>query len=102
MKEAASDVADKDWAACVMSGNANFNIQTLPEPCETLAPYLGVGANAETTVLRKGQYWVVRTERYLAGYGPISSGNCFLHDAVTRSLRGEEVTMSRIYVCEDY
>jgi hypothetical protein len=102
MKEAASDVAEEDLAVCVVTGNTYFSIQWLPEVCATLAPYVGAGAKAETSVLEQRQYWVVRTERDLAGWGPIFMGNCVLHDAVTRSLRGEEVTMSRSYVCEGY
>lgn len=102
MKEAASDVAEEDLAVCVMTGNTYFSIQWLPEVCATLAPYVGAGAKAETSVLEQRQYWVVRTERDLAGWGPIFMGNCVLHHAVTRSLRGEEVAMSRSYVCEGY
>ena len=103
VKEAALPIGPGDPAICRnASSNLSMDIATLPDPCNILRPYVGDGAVARTSDLGPQQFWVFRTDRGLANHGPISSGNCTFHSAVTRDLRGEPLVMSRLYSCDDY
>jgi hypothetical protein len=101
MKEASQGVFAEDVAFCLVTGNAQYNLGSQPEPCAQLAPYVGEYAMGTSRVLAEREFWAVRLERDLAEWGPIYSGNCTFHHAVSRSLRGEEIVMSRVYVCRD-
>jgi len=100
VREAAEVVAPGDPVTCRSVGDLNFNIGSL-EPCGTLAPYVGESGVANESELRDNHFWVIRLERSLAGYGPIASDNCQFHSQVTRTLRGEDVSMAWVYQCED-
>lgn len=100
-KEAARFVSDLDPVTCGKAGSHNFNLGSLPPVCPTLQPYVGDGAQAGGSKLEEGEFWVVRNNRTLMEYGPISSDNCRFHSEATRPLRGENVVMSRTYICFD-
>jgi hypothetical protein len=100
VREAARVVAPGDPATCTSVGDLNLNIGSL-EPCATLAPYVGDSAVADQSQLQESHFWVIRGERALAEFGPIASDNCNFHSQVTRPLRGEDVSMTWVYQCED-
>jgi hypothetical protein len=100
IREAAEVVAPGDPVTCRNAGDLNLNIGSL-KPCEALAPYVGDSAVANESELRDNHFWVIRNERSLAGNGPIASDNCQFHSQVTRTLRGEDVSMAWVYQCED-
>lgn len=102
VREGARYVAPGDPAICGVTGTHNFNVGTsLPPACETLSPYVGTAARAEQSLLSEREFWVIRIDRTLINRGPISSDNCRLHHEVTRPFRGEDVVMSRVYICRD-
>lgn len=78
----------------------NLNAESL-EPCGSLAPYVGDAAMNGTSALSEREFWAAASDRSLAEFGPIDSESCSFHSQVTRILRGEEVSMSRLYVCQD-
>lgn len=100
-REAAQFVAPSDPAMCGSGGSYNYNLGELPDVCRTLAPYVGEGAEATESILEDREFWVIRNERILLEFGPITSDNCRLHRDITRPLRGEDVVMSRAYICLD-
>ncbi len=102
MREGARFVAPDDPAVCGVIGTHNFDVgSSLPPPCQLLSPYIGSAAAAEHSLLAEREFWVIRSDRTLLNYGPITSENCRFHHEVTRPLRGEDVVMSRAYVCLD-
>jgi hypothetical protein len=101
-REGARLVARDDPAICGFGGTHNFNLGSeFPETCALLTPYVGPAAQAEQSVLEDREFWVIRSDRTLLNHGPILSDNCRLHSEVTRPLRGEDVVMSRVYICVD-
>jgi hypothetical protein len=100
IREAAEVVAPGDPATCRSVGDLSFNIGTL-EPCAALAPYVGDSAVAPYSSLKASHFWVIRSERTLLLFGPVSSENCEFHSQVTRQLRGENVSLAWVYQCED-
>lgn len=102
IREGAGFVAPDDPVICGAIGSHRFDIgSNLPGPCPVLSPYVGDSAPVETTLLAENQFWVIRGDRTLLNHGPIISDNCTLHHEVTRPLRGEDVVMSRVYICDD-
>jgi hypothetical protein len=102
LREVALPIAPGDPAICRnVSGDINMDIAVLPDPCDILQPYVGEGAVAEKSELGSREFWAIRTDKGLASVGPIISGNCTFHSAVSRDLRGETIVMSRLYVCND-
>jgi hypothetical protein len=101
LREGARFVTPEDPAIHGVSGTHNFNIGGLPEVRRGLSPYIGDGAEGTLSQLGDNEFWVIRTDGTLNQYGPIFSGNCTLHGEVTRPLRGEDVVMSRVYICVD-
>ena len=70
----------------------------LPEPCEwpTIAPYLGKGALVGGAALKSdSEFWFVQANFI----GPMIPSNCRIADSVTRSLHGQQVTMSYLARC---
>jgi hypothetical protein len=100
-KEAAQFVSPKDPTTCGRWEHLVLDIHQQPGPCEVLRPFTGVGAQAEQSVLGPREFWAIRSDREMAMDGPIFTGNCEFHSQVSRSLRGENVVMSRAYVCYD-
>jgi hypothetical protein len=102
IREGARFVAPEDPAICGLTGTHNFDIgSSLPDPCALLLPYVGPAAQGEQSVLTDREFWVIRSDQKLLRNGPILSDNCRLHNEVTRPLRGEDVVMSRVYICVD-
>lgn len=101
VREGAQFVAPGDPVMCGQAGSHNFNLPVLPPVCLALAPYVGQGVGAEDSILRPQQYWVIRNDRTLENYGPVISDNCTFHHELTRPVRGEDVVMSRVYICDD-
>jgi hypothetical protein len=101
MRESTHPVAPSDPIICGGYGDFNFNIEELKGACGSIVPYVKEGAIAEVSSLDDRQFWVIRPERMLAVYGAVLTDNCELHSQVTRPLRGEQVVMSRTYVCDD-
>lgn len=100
IRELAAPIASGDFSTCRSVGDMNLNRESL-EPCGSLAPYVGEAAqNRVSTVPGRG-FWAAASDRALAEFGPIDSESCSFHSQVTRVLRGEEVSMSRLYVCQD-
>jgi hypothetical protein len=101
VREGARFVAPDDPAICGVHSTHNFYVgETLPDACGRLSPYLGPAAQTQQSQLSEPEFWVIRLDRTLLIHGPITSDNCRLHHEVTRPLRGEDVVMSRVYVCE--
>lgn len=100
IRELATPVAFGDFSTCRSVGDMNLNREAL-EPCGVLAPYVGAAAPAGVSVLSEREFWVAALDRSLAEFGPIDSASCTFHSQVTRVLRGEEVSMARLYVCQD-
>jgi hypothetical protein len=101
-REGARFVAPDDPAICGLPGTHNFGLgPNFPDSCGLLLPYVGTAAQGEQSVLTDGEFWVIRSDRTLLNHGPIRSNNCRLHHEVTRPLRGEDVVMSRVYICAD-
>jgi hypothetical protein len=101
MREGARVVAVGDPAMCGSASNHNFDLGDLPPACDVILPYLEPEKLAEESVLGEREFWVIRNDRDLENFGPISSDNCEFHDQVSRPLRGEGVVMARIYRCLD-
>lgn len=100
IREAAEAIAPGDPVTCRSVGDLNLSIGSL-EPCPILAPYVRDSAVAKDSRLEENHFWVIRSERTLSWFGPISSDNCEFHSQVTRPLRGEDVSMAWVYQCED-
>jgi hypothetical protein len=102
IREGARFVAPDDPAMCGVIGAPNFDSgRSIPNPCSLLAPYAAGFADAANSVLNPQEFWIIRSDRTLINHGPVRSDACRLHHEVTRPLRGEDVVMSRVYICLD-
>jgi len=100
-KEVSRLVASGDPVNCGEPWDLIAPIENQSGPCEPVAPFTGAGAQSGVSILGERQFWAVRHERGLLLNGPVFVDNCQYHSSISRPLRGETVTMSRLYLCVD-